>query len=57
MILRGCTLLEVEEAERNSALQTAATLAPEEENILVKDPEPGRSTERRLANWGIGRCS
>lgn len=37
LILKRCKLVEVEEAERDSALQTAVPLAPEEENSLAKD--------------------
>lgn len=44
MILKVCKLMEIEEAERNSAMQTAVPLASEGENRLAKDQGP-KSTQ------------
>jgi len=43
MILKGCKLVEVEEAERDSAMQTADRLGSRRGNSLAKDQ--GKSTQ------------
>jgi hypothetical protein len=48
MILKGCTLLEVEEAERNNAMQTAAHPDSRRGKQLGEGSELGRSTEHRF---------
>ena len=58
MILKGCKLMEVEEAERNSAMQTAAPIGPEGENSLAKDQarEEHTASVLRLAARYPGGC-
>jgi hypothetical protein len=45
MILKGCTLVEVEEAERNSAMQTAAPLGSRRGKQLGEGSGPGKATQ------------
>jgi hypothetical protein len=56
MILKRCRLVEVEEPERNSAMQGATVLAPEGENSFGEGSGPGKSrihseVGRQFLSW------